>query len=153
MEDSLMTETAETCMTVDNLYLLADYDVAKDWKEGKHGWEGSLSVDDEEWYVVDFETIGEVSDSSAALVCMSDYDDLVSSIDKFLYVTSEIHADVVVVHEAYRRKLVNVTLDSSYQKSTTSLNMNCHLNLPGCGKKKSLTILHIVSSKFANILT
>jgi len=84
MEDSLMTETAETGMTVDNLYLLTDYDIAKDWKEGKHGWEGCLSVYDKEWYVVDFETVGEISNSSTALVCMSDYDDLVSSIDKFL---------------------------------------------------------------------
>lgn len=79
-----MTETAETGMTVDNLYLLTDYDIAKDWKEGKHGWEGCLSVYDKEWYVVDFETVGEISNSSTALVCMSDYDDLVSSIDKFL---------------------------------------------------------------------
>jgi hypothetical protein len=125
MEDGFMTETAETSMTVDNFYLFADYDVAKNRKEGKHGWEGGFSIDHKEWYMVDFETVGEISDSSTTLVCMSDDDDLVSSIDKFLCIASEIGADDVV-HEAYRRKLVNVTLDTSYQKLTTSLNINRH---------------------------
>ena len=92
-----MTETTETCMAVNDLYLLADYDIAKDREEGKDGREGGLSVDDKERYVVDFETVGEISNSGTTLVCMSDYDDLVSSIDKLLRIVGEIRRDGVVV--------------------------------------------------------
>lgn len=97
MEDSFVTETTETGMTMNDLYLLTDYDIAKDRKEGKYGWEGGLSVDDKEWYMVDFKTVGEISDSGTALVCMSDYDDLVSSIDKLLRIISKIGTHNVVL--------------------------------------------------------
>jgi len=92
-----MTETTETSMAVNDLYLLADYDIAKDRKEGKNGREGGLAVDDKERYVVDFEAVGEISNSGTALVCMSDYDDLVSSVDKLLRIVGEIRKDGVVV--------------------------------------------------------
>jgi len=95
MENSFMTETTETGMTMDNLYLLTNYDVSKDRKEGKYGWEGGFSVDYKEWYMVDFKTVGEISNSSTTLVCMSDYDDFVSSIDKLLYIISELHTNDV----------------------------------------------------------
>jgi len=96
-----MTEITETAMAVNDLNLLTDYDIAKDRKEGKHGWEGGLPVDNKEWHMIDFKTVGEISNSGTALVCMSDYDDLMSSIDKLLCMISKIPTDVDS-HKAYR---------------------------------------------------
>ena len=93
MEDSLLAEVAEAGMAVDDLYLLADYDIAKDWEEGKDRWKGGLPVDDKERHMVDFKAVGEISDSSTAFICMSDYDDLVSSVDKFLYIINQMPKD------------------------------------------------------------
>ena len=71
-------------MTVNDLNLFSDDDVAEDWEEGEDGRERGLTVDGPEWNVVDFEAIGEVADSCPSLVCMGYDDDFVASIDEFL---------------------------------------------------------------------
>lgn len=67
-----------------NLNLLADDDISEYGKEGKDCGERRLAINDEERYVIDFETIGEVSYSASTFVCMRYDDDLVSTIDEFL---------------------------------------------------------------------
>lgn len=50
-------------MSVNNVDSFADEDLAEDREEGEDGWHGSFAVDYEEGDVVDFETIGEVTNS------------------------------------------------------------------------------------------
>jgi hypothetical protein len=54
----LMAQATKTGMSMYDLDALANHDVAKDGKERENGWEGGLAVDDPEWNVVDFETVG-----------------------------------------------------------------------------------------------
>ena len=62
----------------------ANYDIAKDGEEGEDGRKGRLAIDDQEWNVVDFEAIGQVSYACSAGVSVSDDDHLVAAIDEFL---------------------------------------------------------------------
>jgi hypothetical protein len=84
MQNRLKTETAQTGVAVHDLNLLPDDNVAENREKGKHGREGRLPVDDEEGDMVDFESIGEVADSGAAFVGMSDDDDFMAAVDEFL---------------------------------------------------------------------
>lgn len=95
MQDSFVTQAAQTGMAVDDLNLLADDNVAEDGEEGKDSREGGLAVDDKKGHMVDLEAIGQVADASATLVLMCDDDDLVATVNELL------------------RQLVNVTLDTS----------------------------------------
>ena len=67
-------------MSVDNLNLFSNKNVSEDWEKGEDCWHGRFSIDDQEWYMIDFETIGEIVHSCASLVCMSDDNDLVAAI-------------------------------------------------------------------------
>jgi hypothetical protein len=96
MEDCLLAETAQTAMSMNNLDLLSYDDISEDGKEGEDCGESRRSVDDEEWYVVDFEAICKVSDTSPPLVCVRNDDDFVTAVNKF------------------RGKLVDVAFDSSW---------------------------------------
>lgn len=82
-------------MSMHNLYLLSDDNVAKDWEEREDGWEGRCAVDDEEGNVVDFEAIGEISHARPSFVCMRNDYHIMAAVDKL------------------RRELVDVTFDSS----------------------------------------
>lgn len=84
VEDGFATEATETRMAMDNFDLLPNDNVAEYGEEGEDGREGGLAIDNEERNVIDLESIGEVSDSCSALVCMSDDNDFVSAIDQFL---------------------------------------------------------------------
>lgn len=108
-------------MSVHNFNLFSDDDVSKHWEEGKDGRHGRLSVDDEKWDMVDLEAIGEVMDSCPSGVCMGDYDDLMSSVNQLC------------------GELIYVTFDTpcSVQSWPSSA---LKVDVPGCGKKKSLTI-------------
>ena len=83
-DDGFMTQAAQTSVAVDDFNLLPDDDIAEDWKEGEDGWKRGFSINDEEGNMIDFETIGEISDSSTAFVCMGDDDDLVATVDEIL---------------------------------------------------------------------
>ena len=91
-----MTETAETCMTMNYLNLLSYNNIAKDRKERKDRWKGRFSVDHKEWYMIDFETICEISDSSSTLVSVCNDYYLVATINEL------------------RRELVDMAFDASW---------------------------------------
>jgi len=65
-----------------DLNLLSDYDVSKDWKERKDGWKSSFSIDDEERYMVHFETICQIPNAFPTFVGMCYNDDFVTAIDE-----------------------------------------------------------------------
>lgn len=81
-----MTKIAETGVSVHDLNLFSYNDVSEHGEEGKDSGHGRLSVDDKEWDVVDLEAIGEMMDSRPSVVCMCDYDDLMSSVNQLLLV-------------------------------------------------------------------
>jgi hypothetical protein len=58
VEDCLMTEAAETCVSMDDFNLFTDDDVPEDGKEGEDSWKGRLPVDDEERDMIDFQSVG-----------------------------------------------------------------------------------------------
>lgn len=84
MQYGLVTKIAKTRMAMNNLNLLSYDDVPKDREERKDGWERSFAVYDEEWHVVDFKTIGEVSNACPPGIRMGYYDYFVATVDEFL---------------------------------------------------------------------
>lgn len=70
-------------MSMYNLDLFAYNDVSKYRKEREHGGECGFAMDDEEGHMVDFESVGEISYSGAALVGMCYHNDFVTAIDEF----------------------------------------------------------------------
>ena len=84
MKNGLVTEAAEAAMTMNDLNLFADDDIPEYGKEGEDGGHGRITVDDEEWDMIDLKSIGKISYSLAALVRMSDDYDLVTAIYEFL---------------------------------------------------------------------
>lgn len=71
-------------MTVDNLNLFANDDVAEYGEEREERRHRGLAVYDEEGDMVDFEAICEVAYSGAAFVGVGDDDDFVAAVDEFL---------------------------------------------------------------------
>lgn len=57
MQNRFMAKAAQASVTMNNLNLFSDYNISKDWKKGEDGWKSGFSVDDEERYMIDFETI------------------------------------------------------------------------------------------------
>lgn len=86
MEYRLVAQVTETGMAVHNLDLLADDNVPENGEEGEDGRECSFTVDDPEGDVVDFESVGEVTDSFASFERVGDDNDLVATVDEFLVV-------------------------------------------------------------------
>jgi len=84
VQDTLMAEAAETGMAMHNFDLFSDYDVPEDGEEGKNRGHGRLSVNDEEWNMINLEPIGKIMHPSSSFICMRDDDDFVSSVNKFL---------------------------------------------------------------------
>jgi len=81
-----MAQVRETSMTVYNLDLLADEDLAEDRERAEDSWEGGATIYDPVREMVDFEAVGEIADSSARRVVVGvSYDDYaVATIDEFL---------------------------------------------------------------------
>ena len=69
-------------MTVHDLNLLSNNNIAKYGKEGENGRHCGLAIDDKEWDMVYFESIGKVSDATTAFIGMCYDDYLVSSINE-----------------------------------------------------------------------
>jgi hypothetical protein len=82
-------------MSMDDFYLLSNNDIAKYWKEGEDGRKGAGAENDEEWHMVDLESICEVSYSGSIVVGVRYYYDLMSAINELC------------------RKLIDVTFDTS----------------------------------------
>lgn len=79
-----MTKARQTSMTMNNLDLLPDDYVSENREEREDCRHCSLPIDDHEGNIVDFETIRQVSNTSAITIRMSDNDDFVPTIDEFL---------------------------------------------------------------------
>lgn len=72
-------------MTMDNLNLFANDDIAEYGEEREERRHRGLAVDDEERDMVDFETVGEVAYASAAFVGVRYDDDFMAAVDEFLF--------------------------------------------------------------------
>lgn len=84
MQNRFMTETAQAGVPVHYVNLFADNDVSEYGEEGEDRRHSRLAVYDEEGNVVDLESIGEVPDSGAPLVCMGNDDHFMAAINEFL---------------------------------------------------------------------
>lgn len=71
-------------MSVNDFDSLADYYVPENREEGEHRGKRCLTVNDKEWHIVDFDSVGEVSHSSTPFVGMSDDNYFVATINQFL---------------------------------------------------------------------
>jgi hypothetical protein len=69
-------------MSMNNLDLLADDNIAEDREEREDGGKGGFSVDDEERHIVDLEAVGKISYSSSSFVCMGDDDNFVPTVNE-----------------------------------------------------------------------
>jgi hypothetical protein len=78
-----------------NFNLLSYHNVPEDWEKGEDCRKGCSSIYDQERYVIDFETIRQVSHTSPTIICMCYDDDFMPSVDEF------------------SRELVNVAFNSS----------------------------------------
>jgi hypothetical protein len=84
MKDSFSAKATQTCMAMNDINVLSNDNVSKYGEEREYGRECCFAVDDEEWDVVDLESVGEITDSGSPFVCMRNNDDFVSPIDEFL---------------------------------------------------------------------
>ena len=70
-------------MTMNDIDSFPQDDIPKHREEGEHGREGGASVDDEEGHVVDFQAVGEVSNTCSPFVGVCDDDYFVAPVDQF----------------------------------------------------------------------
>jgi hypothetical protein len=84
MQYRLMAKAAETSMPMHNFDGLSNDNVTENGEEREDCWKCGLPVDDKERDMVDFETVGEVSNTSATFVSVCDNYDFMASVDEFL---------------------------------------------------------------------
>lgn len=86
MQDAFMTQVRQRSMAMDDLYLFADEDLSKNGKRRENGGEGCAAIYNPMRKMVDLESVGQVPHAGArrGIVGVSDDDDVVSAIDKFL---------------------------------------------------------------------
>jgi len=82
MQDSLVTETAKTAMTMNNLNLLPKNDTSEHGEEREYGGHGGFAVDNQEWNMIYFKTIRQIVNSCATFIGMCDNDDFMTAIDQ-----------------------------------------------------------------------
>lgn len=82
MQYGFVAETTQAGVAMDNLNLFSNEDISKDWEAGEDSGEGSCTVDDEEWDMVNFEAISKISYASSPLVRVGYDYDFVPSIDE-----------------------------------------------------------------------
>ena len=78
----LMAETAQTCVTMHNLDLLAYDNVPEDWEEGEDGWKAGGAVHDQERDMIDLEAVCEVTDPGSSFVGVGDDYDFMAAVDQ-----------------------------------------------------------------------
>lgn len=81
VQNGFMAEATKTGMSMHNLDLFSQDDVAENWKERENGRKSRFTVDDKERDMIDFETIGQVAYSRATFIGMGDDDDLMAAVD------------------------------------------------------------------------
>jgi hypothetical protein len=77
-----MAETAQTCVAMHNLDLLAYDNIPEDWEEGEYGGKAGGAVHDQERDMVDFEAVCEVTDAGSSFVGVRDDDDFMAAVDE-----------------------------------------------------------------------
>ena len=102
MQNTLMAEIAQTGMTMHDLYPLTNEDLAKDGEGREDGGEGGLAVHDPVRDVIDFDAVGEVSDSCAAgvvgaAVGVGDDYYFMAAVDEFLWALVKIRCETVSI--------------------------------------------------------
>lgn len=112
MQDGLIAQATETCMSMYYLDPFANDDVAEDGKEGEDRRKRGLSIDDQERDVIDFQTIRKVPHACSASIGVSNHNHLVASIDEFLEPVRTWTESCCLW--TYTGQLVHVTLHSSY---------------------------------------
>jgi hypothetical protein len=68
VQDGLVAHAAQRRMSMHNLDLLAQHDLAEYGEEGEYGWHGGFAVDDEEGDVVYLEPVGKVAHPRARVI-------------------------------------------------------------------------------------
>lgn len=71
-------------MAMDDLNLFANHDIPEDRKEGEHCRHSRLAIYDEERYMVNLETIGQVSNPGPPFICMCNDNDFMAAVYEFL---------------------------------------------------------------------
>lgn len=99
VQNRLIAETAQAAVSMDNLNLLADANVAKDGEERKDGGEGRLAVDAEKRDVVDLEAVGEVAHAFAVVGRVRDDDDLVPAVNQLAGDLVDVRLDAAGLRE------------------------------------------------------
>lgn len=84
MQYGFTAETTQTAVTVDNLNLFANDNIAEYWEKREERRHGGLAVDDQERDIVNFESIGKVSNSFASVIGVRNNNHFVAAIDQFL---------------------------------------------------------------------
>ncbi len=69
-------------MPMNDFNLLSQDNIPEYWEEGKDGRKSSLSIDDKKRYMVDLETVREITDTSSPFISMGNDDDFVAAIDE-----------------------------------------------------------------------
>ena len=83
VQDSLVAQTGQTRMAVNDIDSFPQHNVPENGKETKHGRKGGAAVDDQERHVVDFQSVGQVAHASPPLVGVGDDDYFVAAVDEF----------------------------------------------------------------------
>jgi hypothetical protein len=77
-----MTHATQTCMTVHDLDLLSKDNVSENREKRKDSREGRFSVYNQEWDMIDLETIGKIPHACSAFVGVCNYYNLMAAIDE-----------------------------------------------------------------------
>ena len=70
-------------MPMHDFNLLSQDNIPENRKERKDSREGSFPIDNEERYMIDLETICEISNTGAPFIGVGDDDDFMATIDEF----------------------------------------------------------------------
>ena len=86
MQDPFMAQVTERCMTMYDLYLLANKDLSQDRERAEYSRESGASIHDPVRQMVDLDTVRKVPDTGTRwrVVRMGDDNDTVATVNQFL---------------------------------------------------------------------
>jgi hypothetical protein len=125
-------------MAMHNLNLLPYDDVPKDGEKRKDGRERSFAVNDKKGHVIDFKTVGKISNACPPGIRMGYDDYFVSTVDEFLRMMLALATRSRA--SPYAGQLIHVAFHPAYFHELDSL-LFAKQSLPGWGKKLSLIML------------
>lgn len=95
MENGFVTKATQRRVSMYNLNLFAYNNIPEDWKEGEDRRHRRLAINDEKGYMVDLQSICEITDARSALISVCDDNHFMAPIDEL------------------RRQLINVAFYST----------------------------------------